>query len=191
MNNNSTNTGFLPEGYEVPNSSGNYMKFLDGANRFRIMSSPVIGNEVWRTEKDGSRKPYRYHMGEKITIESSEDYENTKHFWAMAVYNYDNESIQILEITQKGIQKALRALAEDSDWGSPVGTNGYDIVVTRSGQKLETEYQVQPKPAKKLTDGIEQAYKDMHINLEALFSGDDPFKEPEIDLDEVDKALSE
>lgn len=46
---------FLPEGYEVPKTSGGYMKFKQGANKFRILSAPIIGWEYW-TE---SKKPVR------------------------------------------------------------------------------------------------------------------------------------
>jgi hypothetical protein len=106
----------------------------------------------------------------------------------MAVWNYSEEKVQILEITQKGIQKSIRALSKDEDWGSPLG---YDLVVTRSGQKLETEYQVTPKPAKKLDAAIDTAYKDMNIRLEALFDGEDPFNSVKVEEAEVENAKQE
>ena len=46
---------FLPDGYEVPKSSGGgYMKFKQGANKFRILSSPVLGWEYWTESKEAS-----------------------------------------------------------------------------------------------------------------------------------------
>ena len=181
---------FLPDNYEVPSNSDNYMKFIKGDNRFRILCSPILGYEWW-TEVDGLRKPRRVRMGTPIPTNEVDDPETIKHFWAMVVYNYDAKKIQILEITQKGIQKTLKALAKDADWGTPVKT--YDIVVTRSGDGLETKYEVLPKPAKKLDEGIERLYSDMSINLEALYDGADPFKEPEqeaeISVDEAFNAL--
>lgn len=163
---------FLPASYEVPSTKGNYMKFKNGANRFRILSSPILGYEYWIEDDKGNRKPVRKHTAEEISLNDVEG-ENVKHFWAMPVWNYDEERVQILEITQKGIQRSLRALAKDEDWGSPLG---YDIVVTRSGEKLETEYSLQPKPAKPVDKKITTKYHKMTINLEALYSGDDPFK---------------
>lgn len=178
---------FLPKEYEVPQKAGSYMKFMDGENRFRILASPIIGWETWKDLPDGSRKPIRTPMDKPFNVTEVEggSPENIKHFWAMPVWNYQEEKVQILEITQKGIQKSLRALAKDEDWGSPLG---YDIVVTRSGQKLETEYQVQPKPAKTLPSAIVEAYRAMTIDLTALYRSEDPFAE-KIDVDEIAEAL--
>lgn len=169
---------FLPDNYEVPQKGGNYMKMKDGENRFRILTSPILGYEWW--EQDGeTRKPVRVRMDAKIT--TTPESEKAKHFWAMPVYNYQEEAIQILEITQATIQKAIKALAKDADWGSPVN---YDLVVTRSGKELNTEYQVQPKPAKELDKTIAEKFAQTNIRLEALYDGDDPFSS-EIDVNDV------
>lgn len=169
---------FLPDDYEVPQKPGNYMKFKDGENRFRILAKPIFGYEWW--EEDGeTRKPVRVRMEEKIA--TTPESEKAKHFWAMPVYNYNQEAIQILEITQATVQKAIKALAKDSDWGSPLG---YDLVVTRSGKELNTEYQVQPKPAKELDKAVKAKFNDITINLEALFAGEDPFAS-EVNVDDV------
>lgn len=170
---------FLPDEYEVPQKAGSYMKFMDGVNRLRILNSPILGWEYWKTEADGTRKPVRKRMTDKIITADVEDEEQVKHFWAMPVFNYQEEKVQILEITQKSIQKAIKALAKDKDWGTPLG---YDLVVTKTGQKLETEYQVQPKPAKPLDSAITKQYQSMNINLNALYEGEDPFKSTEDDV---------
>jgi hypothetical protein len=41
---------------------------------------------------------------------------------------------------------------------------------------LETEYSVVPSPAQPAPDAILQAYKEKPINLEALFTGGNPFE---------------
>lgn len=185
---------FLPDGYDVPSRGGNYMKFEQGENRFRILSSPIVGWECWTTTPDGARKPLRTRMNKPFELSEIDDPESVKHFWAMPIYNYKAKEIQILEITQKGIQRAIKALTADPDWGSPLG---YDLVVNRKGEGMETEYQVMPKPAKELEPGIKEAYQAMKINLEALYTGDDPFSasdaasEDKIDLDEAEKAISQ
>jgi stage V sporulation protein SpoVS len=169
---------FLPNDYEVPQKAGNYMKLVDGENRFRILTSPILGYEWW--EQDGeTRKPVRVRMNDKIT--TTPESEKAKHFWAMAVYNYNQEAIQILEITQATIQKAIKALAKDSDWGSPLG---YDLVVTRSGKELNTEYTVNPKPAKELDKTVAEKFKQTSINLNALYDGEDPFAS-EVDVNDI------
>jgi len=197
---------FLPNDYTVPESGSNYLKFPnEGSYKFRIMSSPILGFETWVDENGKQRppqtrpqkgdKPSRKRMDENWETSEFPYPEKIKHFWAMIVWNYELEKAQILQLTQKTIQKPLRAIANDEDWGSPVGEDGYDIVVTRTGLSLnDTEYSVTPKPKKKLEKGIEQFVKDLNINLEALFSGGDPFvsKEDAIsaeDIKEIDKNL--
>lgn len=163
---------FLPADYEVPTGNDKYMKFVKGENRFRILSSPVLGYETWLDEGD-KRIPKRTPMDKPFSTTEIEDPEDIKHFWAMVVYNYQNKKIQVLEVTQKGIQKTLRALAKDEDWGSPV--QKYDVVVTKNGDGMETKYEVLPKPATKMDESIVKQYQDMNIKLEALFTNDDPF----------------
>ena len=162
---------FLPDNYSVPTSGGNYMKFKIGENRFRFLSSPIVGWEWWE-EVDGGRKPKRVKKNEGVPVENAD---TLKHFWAAVIWNYDEEKIQILVITQKGIMTSLTGLSKDEDWGSPVGTHGYDIVVTREGEGMETKYEVRSKPKRELDKGITQLYKDMEINLDALYDGEDPF----------------
>lgn len=180
---------FLPKEYDVPSSKDNYMRFQSGDNRFRVLASPIIGWESWETKNDGSRTPIRHRMDEPFKASEVEDPEQIKHFWAMPVWNYDEERIQILEITQKGIQRTIRALSKDTDWGSPVN---YDLVVTKQGEKLKTEYSVQPKPVKKLDPGIVQLFSDMSINMEALFTNGDPFADlnkEEVNPDDIPEDL--
>lgn len=181
---------FLPKDYNIPERGGGYMKFKQGQNRFRIMSEPILGYETW-IDVDGGRKPLRKPMDDSWDP-GEHDPSKIKHFWAMIVWNYEAKDgagdVQILEITQKGIQKSIKAMSRDKDWGSPIGNKGYDIVVTREGEGLETEYQTNPKPHKELEDGMETFVEDMNINLKALFSGDDPFEKKDITLEDVTES---
>jgi len=170
---------FLPENYEIPSADTGYMKFVKGENRFRVLSSAIVGSETWIEDKDGNRKPKRWPLNENVPVEEIGD--TIKHFWAFVVWNYNDEKVQILEITQKSIMKSIQALTKDEDWGSP---KDYDIVVTREGEGLETEYQVNPKPKKDMDAGIKRFYKDLNINLKALFKNGDPFSNEEPITDE-------
>ena len=161
----------LPDNYKVPQKSGNYMKFQDGENKFRILSEAVLGWEGWIDNADGSRKPVRHKLDEPFDP-SEIDPQTIKHFWAVVVWNYAEEKVQILEITQRGIQKSLSALERSKDWGDLLG---YDILVTKSGQKLDTEYQVNPVPPKALSKKVEEAFANQEIDLAKLFTGEDPF----------------
>jgi len=104
---------------------------------------------------------------------NSEYKKQIKHFWAFIVWDYSDSSIKILEITQAGIQSAIKSLTMDADWGAPYG---YDIKVIRKGTTMEdTEYTVNPSPHKKLTEEVTTAFAEKPVNLEALFDGEDPF----------------
>ena len=126
---------FLPSNYKVPVSqNGGYMKLQTGKNKFRILTSPVIGYEYWKEIEDG-RKPVRVRMDVKVSPNELGEDGVLKHFWAMVVWNYSVGEIQILEITQKNIQKAIKELASDEEWGSPLE---YDLTITKEVEKLET-----------------------------------------------------
>ena len=61
--------------------------------------------------------------------------EKPKEFFAMLVWNYAEERIQILELTQAGLKDELIKLDVDEDWGD---LRKYDISIIRSGEDLET-----------------------------------------------------
>jgi len=95
-----------------------------------------------------------------------------KHFWAYVVWNYQEERIQILQITQKTIYGRLFKLAKDSDWGS---ASKYDIKIEKEGSGKETEYTVTAIPPKPVSDHIKKEFSEFPVNLEGLFDGEDPF----------------
>lgn len=158
---------FLPDDYEAPRTGGgHYMKLQNGENRFRILSQPIVGWEDWL---DG--KPVRFRMNQK-PAQAINPEKAIKHFWAMIVWDYADESIKILQLTQAGIRKALQAYTQDKDWGAPYF---YDLKITRSGAKMETEYTVMACPGKPVGPEVRAAFHAKPIRLEALYTGDDPF----------------
>src|SRR5450631_2343024 len=77
---------FLPEGYEVPKSSGGgYMKFKPGANKFRILSAPVMGWEYWTESKKPVRAKERWSIIPVDADISGKNGWNPKHFWVRRV----------------------------------------------------------------------------------------------------------
>lgn len=169
-------TNFLPKNYKEPVTS-KYMKFEQGDNNFQVLSSAIVGSEIWTTDDDGKRKPIRKRVGDEPTMNELEFKDGKailpKHFWAFVVFNQDAEEVQILEITQKTIQRSIKSIVSNPKWGDPV-EKGYSFTVSKDGQGMETSYMVTPNPDK-LDPGVKQLYEDMNINLEALFDGDDPF----------------
>lgn len=166
---------FLDPDYERPQSGGNYMKFKDGENRFRILARPILGWVGW-TENAGKRSPVRKRMGEEFAPgEVIVDAKNkVRHFWAMPVYNYGTGTIQILELTQSTVQEAVEALTKNAKWGSPLH---YDLCVTRSGEGMDTSYSTMPEPKAPLDEAAAELWKLAlpRFNLNALYDNGDPF----------------
>ncbi len=172
---------FLPEKYEVSGGSANYMRFEAGSNKFRILSKPLIGWEWWVT-KDGAvrgrnerpekgDKPVRVGRDGKIPADATEV---VKEFWAMPVWNYKTGKIQVLELTQKGILRTITTFARDAEWGSPLG---YDLQVIKTGEKLDTSYEVIPSPHRAMPKEVTDQFDKMEIKIEALLEGKNPFGE--------------
>lgn len=169
---------FLPPNYEdsKPKAGGGYLKFEKGETRFRFLTSPIVGYLAWK-----DRKPYRIRLDESFTerfgfTPPSEGQERSKLFWAATVWNEKEKRVQILEIALATVQEPIEALAKDADWGDPLN---YDIKVTKTGEGKETKYAVNPVPAKELSAEAKEAFAESNINLDALFSGGNPFQKSE------------
>jgi len=159
-----TKSNFIPADYTPPSASNNYMKFAAGDNKFRALSSPIMGWLEWQ-----DKKPIR--TEEKPT--EFFDAENPpKHFWALKVFDYADDSVKILEITQASVIKAIVALNSDKDWGAPTD---YDIKVVKTGTSLKTKYAVTPLPKKPIAKHILAASNERECDLELMFQGKDPF----------------
>ena len=159
-------TNLLPPDYEIPASSGNYMKFEEGENTFRILSSAVVGWVGW-TDK----KPQRFRMEDKPTDLRQFDKQKISHFWAMVVWSEKAQRIQVLEVTQKGIQNTIKTIVDK--WGSP---SEYNITVNAVGAGTkEVDYSVVNNPKTELDLAVKETYDNANIDLEELFSGGDPF----------------
>lgn len=156
----------MPEGYVAPATSGQYLKLEKGETRFRFISSPIAG-WLWFTEDSGKKEVHRIRMSEGKPRSDLKP----KHFWAAIVYDYQSESVKILEIKQATVQASILGFNAHPKWGNP---KEYDICVTRTGEGMETSYAVMPEPKTPTPEGSLVAAE--KINLEALFEGKDPFE---------------
>jgi len=156
---------FMPKDYKLPDSA-EFMKFLPGKNKFRILSSLVTGYLYWTNENKPVRSPVPFEETPDIKVDPKTGKSKIDHFWAVVVWNYATESIQTLEITQKGIQKYITGLLNDDAWGSP---KKYDLVVTRDGDGLATKYTVSANPHKEVSDDIKEAFEAANIDLNKMF----------------------
>ena len=167
------NKSFLPDGYEAPVMGGGYMKLVDGDNVFRVLSSAIVGYEYWTTENKPVRSKVPFTETPNIKTDKEGKAQKVKHFWAFIVWNYASKAVEILQLTQSGIQGSITNLVKDEDWGDP---KNYDIKINRTGSGIETEYAVNPKPHKEIDSEILKAYADKPINLESLYDGGNPFE---------------
>jgi len=164
---------FLPSEAQEPKSKSNYtMPLPEGRTKVRVIGSAIVGYEGWSNE-GGKKTPIRYKMGEQP--EYGQDGKEPKYFWAFVVWNYNQERLQIMAVTQKTIRGQIQALIDDEAWGSPLE---YDLSITRTGKEMnDTEYQVMPTPKVKLDPTISGQYLANKIDLQVWMSGGDPFEQ--------------
>lgn len=159
---------WLPPTYEKPASEGRYYKFKNGDNKFRILSQPITGWVDWKDKPEGGRTPVR-------TQEKQDNLQNDKspkHFWSFVIWDYAESNIKIMEITQATIQDAIYSLHSSDEWGNPTG---YDLNVKKTGEKMETKYNVVPSPPTVLDEEINDEYEGTKIDLSKLYDNEDPF----------------
>ena len=169
---------FLPKDYETPEVPSNYMILEEGENSFRVLSSAIVGYKWWVDHGQEGRKPMRVRTADEVPEEvknATEKRAQAKHFWAFPVYNYHTKSIQVLEIKQQTIMRAIEAFVKNPKWGNP---QRYDLVIekVKTGSRgFGCEYHVIPEPPTPLDAGIAELAKMVPVRLEALYDGGDPF----------------
>jgi hypothetical protein len=169
---------FLPKNYEMPETERRFMEFAEGQNTFRILAPAIVGYEWWEDTGNGDRVPVRVRTAEEVpqrVRNATDSRDKAKHFWAFPVYNYEAKAIQVLEIKQQTIMRAIDALVKSRKWGSPLG---YDLIVEKvktGSRDLDVEYHVIPEPPSELDEGIAELSRQVPVNLEALYKGEDPF----------------
>lgn len=162
--------GFLPKDYKAPAGSSDYFKLIEGENKVRILTDPIIGWEGW---VDG--KPFR-RKGEEKNIEDDEVEINKlskkpaiSPVWSMLVWDYEESKVKVWNLTQKTIMSPIVAMNEDKAWGD---AKGYDIVIERvDGNRVS--YNVRPSPPKKLDKEIVSAVRDTELDPENSFGEPD------------------
>src|SRR5690348_10958471 len=102
---------FFPTDYKtIPKPPSDYMKFEEGKNSIRILSSAIVGYQYWTNEN----KPIRLRtMPDELPSDIKPEKDGTfkiRHFWAFVVWNYELKRVQILEVTQNTVMKGIKAL---------------------------------------------------------------------------------
>lgn len=162
---------FLPQGYELPKTRWEFMKLQQGENKIRILQSP----SVWRIDWDQTwekKKPIRTKT-KQDALSPLDDKNQPKHFWGLKVYDYTTSSVSILEITQGGILTDIMTYVKEPEYWNPTW---YDIKITKTWSGKDTKYATVAMPPKDMTKEIVAADKATPVNLEALFTGWNPFE---------------
>lgn len=155
----------LDADYEAPKKSqGNYFKPQETKTKIRVMWRPITWWLDWN-----DKKPVRT----KSKPESNFDDEKpAKHFWAMVVWNYTTERLEIRELPQASVREQIQTLI-DGERGNPTQ---YDLVVWKEGKAMDTKYFVATTPAgiKEVNESINKKYEETPVDLNALFEGANP-----------------
>lgn len=168
----------LPQGFKQETAIGKYTlnNLRSGSKvKIRILSDFIDGKSVWG-DVDGKRTPTRRRAGEAIPVGAigvnrfTGKPESIKQFIAAVVYNYVTEQVEVFETDKSTIIEQIVGIENDEDWGD---TKEYDLSIGKTGEDMETKYTVLPSNKNKFTLNV--FWK--HVNLNALFTNDDPFAE--------------
>ena len=172
-----TNTR-LPTDYKLQENSsgGNYLKITEDAQEFRILASPIVGWEYFKTDGDRVAPVRQKEAFDGIPSDAKDD-SKPKEFWAFPVWNHTLGKLQIMEITQVSIKKEILKYVQDAEnWGDP---KKYDFRIWRTWKWKETRYSLNALPKSKFDSESDEQWAfelAKWVNLEALFDGEDPFK---------------
>lgn len=155
---------FLPADYKPP--SGDRFEFNDGENRVRILTSPTMGYIAWTDDK----KPIRIKQSETFSFSPKD---RARFFWYMLVWNYEVEAIQLWDLTQSTIRKAIESLNHNKEWGSP---KDYDLIINKEGSGMDTKYQVMPNPKSDLPKGVKEKIEKCTLNYTDIYSDSKSFQ---------------
>lgn len=174
------NDSFIDDDYKVPHDPGEFLNLEEGTHTIRPLSKPLIGWEAWRDGDNEKREVIR--RTSKEEVEKLVPDKKPKHFWGLKVFNQDEGLVQTLIITQKTIQDAMVDLARNPKWGNPVGTEGYDMVITRTGKtRNDTKYSVIPDPREELSKEALDVIEATPYNLNFIVEGKYPIGDSEDD----------
>lgn len=163
----------IPAGSTIPESPSDYFKPKEGKkHKLRVLGDFVVG-WVGYKDKKGFRRP-----GDVCTIDDAEvDYDekykkpNKSHFWACPIWNYDEQRVQVWEVTQQSIKKALYDYESAEEWGD---SKNYDLTVERKEESGKTKYSVIALPPRLLPAEAKEAYEMSDCDMSALFRGEHP-----------------
>ena len=163
----------------------------DGQVRFAILANePLCYFEVWGEDETGKGKPFRFAQeanADDIEQEMGANYrrrckddgteEPQKFAIAMPIYNFDIKRVQVLTMTQKGLQKELDEISQVEEYAD---MTEWDFIMTKAATVSPDMYGLRPVPRKKDTQGAVDAAWDEAVkngfDISRLLTGGHPFK---------------
>lgn len=133
----------IPTGTKIPSSGSGFMKFELGQNRLRVLGDFQIGWEGWINGKPTRHRGDVCHIDASIVDQNKDGTPNMHYFWVAPVYDYRDQAVRVLEITQKTIMGTLQNLEENPAWGD---VKKYDLVVSKTKNGDKTSYAVVANP---------------------------------------------
>ena len=165
-----------------------------------LIEQPLEFFECWGEDENKKPMPFRFVEDPSpadIALEMGDNYtrrmdregkgpEKVKFAMAVPVYNYDNESVEILSLTQKTLQQELDDISQMDDYQD---LTAWDFVLGRTGAKLETKYTLRPVPRKKASNAMletewAKALK-QGFDITRMLEGGNPFSGPAADEGDV------
>jgi hypothetical protein len=151
----------------------------------------LAGFEAWVSSRDGSKRiPLRF--GQEPTRSDLEgraadeggvvdDETVAKPFFVFAVWNYETESVQVLQFSQQSLAGPIIDALSDEEVEAEV--SAYDFVLSATGTGRDKRYSAlavpgrrrKPDVAKKV-DAAWEAVVEKGFDLNVLLTGGDPFR---------------
>ena len=171
-----------PPGYKVPSSGQvffNPSRIEEGQSaRIRVLGNfqhPKTGVYGWSSWDKTAHKNvcHRVEYTEEARAQLlSKGYDEPRHFWALLIYNWEEMRPQVMEITQKTLQKELIKNFDDEDLGSPYT---YDIKIRKNGSGMSTKYEVTTLQRSKLPEDVIEQINSSAFNVSNLLTGEEVF----------------
>jgi len=144
---------------------------IKGTKRIRFVGPGQTGYLGWTDDGPIRFRQMPSEVPESVTPDRK-GRRSLSWFICGVVWDYDEETFKICEISQKSVIKALEGYMSDEDYGDP---NGYDLKITREEGSDFAKYVVLPTPPSSTAKHIVEGYKSLKWNLDALYDNGDPF----------------
>lgn len=152
---------------ELDKKTGDFYKLESGKNMFRIVSDFAWGfryNYDSREEGMTLNNPF-YKINDPLVEKNRDKLVLT---CAMVIYDYAGSEFKIFMVTQKNILNAIREYTDNPNYGDPTA---YDLIISRTGDKKETRYQVIANPPKEFDPELKKKFAEISVNINNVYEG--------------------